>query len=202
MNYAAHYDRLIARARARVLVGYSESHHVVPKCLGGRDGPENRVRLTAAEHYVAHQLLVKMHPGHPGLVWAANAMTFGAAVIGGRAVNKRHSWLRERARAQRGPHSAEHRAKIAVAHRGKVKSPQHLAALRESKRGKVKGPHTAEARARMSAAQKVAVKSRDISYTRTDAYRAAAAERMQDVWRKRRAGAVPTPNIFGREKRP
>ena len=35
MNYAAHYERLVKRARSRSLVGYRERHHVVPKCMGG-----------------------------------------------------------------------------------------------------------------------------------------------------------------------
>lgn len=30
MDYQSHYDRLITRARTRVLSGYSERHHVVP----------------------------------------------------------------------------------------------------------------------------------------------------------------------------
>ena len=62
MNYSAHYDRLIARARSQTLVGYHEQHHVVPKCMGGGNELANLVNLTAEEHYVAHQLLVKMYP--------------------------------------------------------------------------------------------------------------------------------------------
>src|SRR3990167_7200960 len=31
MNHVAHYERLIARARSRSLIGYREPHHVVPK---------------------------------------------------------------------------------------------------------------------------------------------------------------------------
>ena len=62
MNYRRHYDRLIERARNRVLSGYVERHHVLPRCMGGGNESSNLVQLTAEEHYVAHQLLHKMHP--------------------------------------------------------------------------------------------------------------------------------------------
>ena len=61
MNYQKHYDRLIERARVREKPGgYCERHHVIPRCLGGSDEPNNLVYLTAREHYVAHVLLAKM----------------------------------------------------------------------------------------------------------------------------------------------
>ena len=75
MNYAAHYNAIMERARDRVLEGYGELHHIVPKCLGGTDDEDNLVYLTAKEHYVAHQLLCKMHPTSAGLALAAMIMT-------------------------------------------------------------------------------------------------------------------------------
>lgn len=97
MDYAKHYDRLIDRARNRKLSDYSEAHHVVPKCLGGSDHPNNIVRLTGAEHYVAHLLLVKMHPSNSGLAWAAHMMTMASPEHGGnRSKNKLYDWLRRR----------------------------------------------------------------------------------------------------------
>lgn len=71
MNYQRHYDLLINRARTRVLDGYKERHHIVPRCLGGGDESSNLVDLTAEEHYVAHQLLVKMYPGNNSVVVSA-----------------------------------------------------------------------------------------------------------------------------------
>lgn len=75
MDYAAIYARLVARAKSRVLTGYREKHHVIPKCLGGSDDDENVVELTVEEHYVAHQLLLKMYPAENGLLFAAMFMT-------------------------------------------------------------------------------------------------------------------------------
>lgn len=71
MNYARIYDQLIERARVRSRPeGYVEHHHVIPRCMGGGDEPDNLVALSAREHYVAHLLLVKIHPKEHKL-WAA-----------------------------------------------------------------------------------------------------------------------------------
>lgn len=43
-------------------LGYSEKHHIVPKCLGGSDDKFNLVVLTAREHFLAHYLLTKIYP--------------------------------------------------------------------------------------------------------------------------------------------
>lgn len=73
MNYDLHYDNLILRARSRIssLDLYYEKHHVVPKCMGGTNDKSNIVKLTPEEHYVAHQLLVKIFPGNYSLIHAA-----------------------------------------------------------------------------------------------------------------------------------
>lgn len=69
MNYKAQYDKLITKAQNRLETkGYTERHHVVPRCLGGSDDKTNMVTLTAREHCLAHLLLAKIHGG--GL-WAA-----------------------------------------------------------------------------------------------------------------------------------
>ncbi|AGR47680.2 MobE homing endonuclease [Sinorhizobium phage phiM7] len=39
---------------------YFESHHIIPKSLGGNNSKENRVLLTAREHFIVHWLLTKM----------------------------------------------------------------------------------------------------------------------------------------------
>lgn len=61
VNYQKIYDRLIVGARKTPFHGYTERHHIVPKCLGGLNVPENLVRLSAREHFVAHLLLAKIH---------------------------------------------------------------------------------------------------------------------------------------------
>ncbi len=113
MNYAAHYDRLIVRARLRVLSGYVERHHVVPKCVGGNNEQSNIVRLTADEYFVAHQLLVKMYPDNRKLAIAAWWM-------GGR--RRAYVWLRQRHSKMMSQRvvTSETRTLLANANRGKT----------------------------------------------------------------------------------
>lgn len=90
MNYIRIYDQLISRARDRNIDGYLERHHVIPRCLGGSDSKENLVKLTPEEHYVAHQLLVKIYPTNHALAKAA------AMMIPNRPTNKMYGWVRKR----------------------------------------------------------------------------------------------------------
>ena len=96
MNYKKHYDALIDRSKIRILGEneYNENHHIIPRCLGGNDNSENLVKLSPEEHYVAHQLLVKMYPDHKGLIWAALQMT--GLPNGKRSNNKLYGWLRRK----------------------------------------------------------------------------------------------------------
>ena len=92
MNYQKHYDTLINRAKNRLLEGYSERHHIIPRCMGGTNRKDNLVALTAEEHYVAHQLLVKMYPDNDKLIYAAKIMTIsGSDNIRN---NKLYDWLK------------------------------------------------------------------------------------------------------------
>lgn len=96
MNYKKIYREMIEKAAGRDLAAdiYIEKHHILPKCLGGTNDASNIVKLTAAEHYVAHQLLVKMHPGNSKLIYAVHAMTIGSKKQHIRN-NKEYSWIRE-----------------------------------------------------------------------------------------------------------
>lgn len=74
MNYKKQYDLLIEKAKQRkTVLGYKENHHIIPKCMGGPDTPENIIELTAREHYVAHHLLYN-HYRSPQLAYAWFAM--------------------------------------------------------------------------------------------------------------------------------
>jgi hypothetical protein len=48
------------RAAAKKILGYVESHHIIPESLGGDNTVSNKVWLTAEEHVKAHILLTKM----------------------------------------------------------------------------------------------------------------------------------------------
>lgn len=93
MNYRKIYADLIDRAKSRPSVeGYFEKHHIIPKCMMGSDDGDNLVALTAREHFVAHMLLVKIYPGHSGLVRAVVMMTAGE----NRMNNRVYEWIRVR----------------------------------------------------------------------------------------------------------
>lgn len=145
MDWQRHYDMLIGRARERAIEGYSELHHVVPRCLGGDNNPSNLVRLTPEEHFVAHQLLVKLHPGVRPLIFAAHAMMMCGRTKG-RSLNKEFGWLRRlNARAlgdrRRGVrHTAEARAKMSASKRGRQMSDANKAGIAMALKGKVKSP--------------------------------------------------------------
>ncbi len=163
MHYNSIYERLINRAKNRILSGYVERHHVLPKCLGGSDELANIVALTPEEHYLAHQLLVKIHPGNQDLLTAAVLMS------GRGKGNKRFGWLRrkwsEQNRQRKGTahpmfgrkhseetkrkmreaklgkkFSEETRRKISEVQRGKKLSPEHNAKLDQARRR----PHSKE----------------------------------------------------------
>lgn len=94
MDYSYIYYNLIHKAKHRSLDGYKEKHHIVPKCVGGDDNPDNLVELTPEEHYVAHLLLIKIYPKNRLLIHAAVMMT-----VSGKdhcRNNKLYGWLRRK----------------------------------------------------------------------------------------------------------
>lgn len=147
MDYGRIYARLIDRSRGRIVDGYTERHHILPRCLGGGDEKTNIAVLTAEEHYVAHQLLVRLHPYDLGILSAAHVMT--TARHPGRSANKLYGWLRRRmAVAQTGQkRPPEVGQKIAAKLRGRTLSPEQIAKTTVKIRGLVRSP---EARANIS----------------------------------------------------
>ncbi len=61
MNYQYVYDCLIQRRQLEPASGYTENHHITMRSMGGEDAPENLVKLTGREHWIAHQLLFKIY---------------------------------------------------------------------------------------------------------------------------------------------
>lgn len=69
MNYAKIYNQIIKNAKSKNRLKntgiYYETHHIIPKSLGGSNKKENLVLLTAREHFICHALLVKIHKHVP-----------------------------------------------------------------------------------------------------------------------------------------
>lgn len=137
-KYSKIYFSVIRNARERVIQGYTERHHVIPKSFGGGNDPTNLVDLTAKEHFVCHRLLVKMTIGHERTkmlkaLWrmsSANKQMSRTLTSAQYAVAKRA--CTEAASLYR--HSPESRRKISASLTGKKKSPEHRLALSRTKK--------------------------------------------------------------------
>lgn len=62
-KYTYWYYSIIDRAKTRLNINYTETHHIIPKSLGGDNTFNNLVKLTAREHFICHLLLTKMVSG-------------------------------------------------------------------------------------------------------------------------------------------
>ena len=69
MNYEKIYIELIEKhgSISKPVSGYHERHHIIPKCIGGKDTYNNLVYLSARCHLLAHWLLMKAYPEAKGL---------------------------------------------------------------------------------------------------------------------------------------
>jgi hypothetical protein len=76
MNYKTIYENLIQSRSNQPLLKdeYYESHHIIPRCMGGTDDPQNLIKLTAREHFLAHHLLTKIYPAEHKLFYALFCM--------------------------------------------------------------------------------------------------------------------------------
>lgn len=56
-HYYTRYQKFIKSCVP--IEGYTENHHIIPKCMGGTDDPDNIIKLTARQHFIAHWMLWK-----------------------------------------------------------------------------------------------------------------------------------------------
>lgn len=61
MDYKNIYENFINSRKGKIFsdTEYYETHHILPKSLGGDNNIENLIKLSAREHYFAHLLLAK-----------------------------------------------------------------------------------------------------------------------------------------------
>lgn len=127
MNYSKIYIELMERSFNRSLESYSERHHIVPRCMGGGNEASNIAVLTPEEHFLAHQLLVKIYPNNKKLAYSLGVMC--SHQNGKRVNNKLFGWLRR---------------KFIEAHKGKIISEEHREKLSKSGKGREVKPETRE----------------------------------------------------------
>lgn len=65
MNYLKIYNNIIEKYKQLNLQKkngiYLETHHIIPRCVGGKDEESNLVNLTAKAHFICHLLLPKIY---------------------------------------------------------------------------------------------------------------------------------------------
>lgn len=150
-KYTKIYFNIIHNATQRVLTGYKENHHIVPKSLGGPNSADNIVALTAREHFICHRLLVKMteSTNKQKMAYAVRRMLTG--------ISKNHkrdyivsSKIYEIMRIENNKHlagythSIETREKMSRSLKGRSFSNETLIKMSESRKGKPKPPHIAD----------------------------------------------------------
>jgi NUMOD3 motif len=146
MDYQTVYDDLILKFRDAKTEGYTESHHIIPRCLGGGNEPSNLVDLPARYHFVAHLLLAKIHGGK--LIYAAWRMHTTRKYS-----SRRYEWLQmihaeQKARDMRGNQRGK---KL----KGRKQSPEHrLARKLDGNKINLGRKHSQETRDKVSQAQK------------------------------------------------
>lgn len=82
-KYRDWYEKIVQSASNRIYpIGiYGESHHIIPRSLGGENIKENIVRVSGREHYILHLLLWKMDMSpkmHNKMTMALHVMVNGS----------------------------------------------------------------------------------------------------------------------------
>ena len=147
MDYQKIYDQIVDRAKKRELEGYSEKHHIIPKCMGGSNRQDNLAVLTAREHFICHWLLHKMHPNNSALSFAFKMMATTATIFqyrftpSSRAIQEaKQAGATASSKLLKGvKKSKEHVEKVASANIGKKRTKEVRAVLSAIKLGKPSG---------------------------------------------------------------
>ena len=159
-KYYKWYYNIIKNAQSRnKSLEYYESHHIIPKSLGGTNDKNNLVDLTAREHFICHFLLTKFTTGESRykMIYACQGMK-RSRNYQDRYINSRLYEVikKEAAKIQSEKFlgkklSQEHKDKISQKLIGRKQSIEEIQKRAESLRGKIR---TKEQKLRMSEAQK------------------------------------------------
>jgi len=140
MNYSKIYNSIIQNAKTRPAPQINESHHILPKCLGGDNSKSNIVRLTPKEHFICHLLLTKMYEGK-----SRQKMWFAYYRLSNRLkqTNSRFYEISKK----------NVKIELSKIHKGKTISSEHKKVIKEKCRGMVGKKHNQSAIEQMSKAK-------------------------------------------------
>ena len=128
---------------------YMERHHILPKCLGGKDEDENMIWLFAEEHYFAHELLALENEDNASLLHAWWMMCgrfdeFVDAYTYAELKERFHHMMTTNNTGELNPfygkkHTEQHKKYISEKLKGRHLSDEHKRKLSESRIGKYTG---------------------------------------------------------------
>lgn len=123
---------------------YYESHHIEPKSFGGSNSKENRVLLTAREHYLCHYLLTKFTVGKykTKMIYAFDFMNINqnhkinSKLFESNKLLKSHI-MKNNTHSLGYKHSKETKNKMSAFQSGKILSTNHKQKISTSHKGKL-----------------------------------------------------------------
>jgi len=169
MNVLKLYELFISdrRQKEAFLVEY-ETHHILPRSLGGTNKKSNLIRLSLSDHVFAHFVLAKLHGGK---MYLALIMMLDCGRYEGKISREQYAWAKRKSREylselytgiKRGPHRPETiikmretakrregpavdmtdevRKKIGCASSSRLEDPRYYNALREGSRKRLADP--------------------------------------------------------------
>lgn len=167
-KYNKWYNAITETAKSRTLTGYTETHHILPRSMGGDDSAGNRVELTAREHFICHWLLTKMVEGddHYKMLNALRIMRaespkhqrYNTKITARVYANLKAEYAELQSKRLTGEgngfygkhHTDEAKAKISAANKGRVQPPEEKERQKAAITGRTRGEFTEEWKANLS----------------------------------------------------
>lgn len=153
MNYKKIHDSLIENAKSneRKKNGgiYYEEHHIVPKCMGGKNEETNLVLLTGREHFIVHRLLAKLFPDST-VTYAPWKMACTDKNDKYLVTSRTYEYLRKEHAKRLG--SPEQRLKKSIAGKGRKQTEEHKQARAKARKENGRSWFSEETKKKMSEA--------------------------------------------------
>lgn len=150
-KYLRWYQSLMSRATCRVISQPYESHHVLPRSLGGDNGPQ--VNLTFREHFLAHWLLTKFTEGEElrKMNYAFACMGVAGRYHDRQITSRQYARSRVAAKAALSGRKISEKTRERMAEAARNRGDAYAEKMRQLKTGI---RHTIETKAKLSAAIK------------------------------------------------
>lgn len=142
MNHQKIYKSIIQKAKSEnrnklnkinPIYVYYENHHILPRCLNGGEEKENKVLLTAKEHFVCHKLLTYIYPGNYKIIYGYYRMIHSR---NGNYIKSSRDYVYLKELISNTPIPKEIRDKISNKLQGIIRSNEFKEKQRQSHKGK------------------------------------------------------------------